>query len=443
MSVFCCSLVFADYQKKCYKYAINTSWCVLGQKMAIKRKITSAAIKELTLEERRINDTEVSGFHAIRFESGKVVYYVYYRLDGKQVNYKLGLATDLSPAQARDLARAKLGEVAKGKNVQEDKKKAREETKRRKYLNFGTFLDKKYEAYLVSRNPKTASKTLNHLKSQFKHLLNRDLDQITAWDVEKWKNERVKLGRAASTINYSINTLKGALSRAVEWGLIESHNLSKVKTLKFDNTRIRYLSKEEECRLLNAIALRDKTIRDKRVSSNSHREARGNELFPSFDGVKFVDYVEPIVLTAMNTGLRRGELMELRWQDISLENRYLTVRATTAKSKKSRVVPLNDTVYQVLCDWREINPDATYVYISGEDKPLTDIKKPWLKLVEQAELKDFNFHDLRHHFASKLVMAGVDLNTVRELLGHSDLKMTLRYAHLAPEHKAAAVNLIG
>lgn len=411
--------------------------------MAIKRKITSASIKELTVEERRINDTEVSGFHAIKFESGKVVYYLYYRLNGKQVNYKIGLATDITPAQARDFAKTKLGEVAKGKNVQEDKKKAREETKRRKYLNFETFLDKKYEPYLIARNPKTSKKTLNHLKSQFKHLLSRDLDQITAWDVEKWKNERVKLGRAASTINYSINTLKGALSRAVEWGLIESHNLSKVKSIKFDNTRIRYLSKEEESRLMDAIEKRDQSIRDKRDSANRHRKTRRKELQPSYHGVRFVDYVEPIVITAMNTGLRRGELMSLRWEDISLDNRYLTVRGTVAKSKKSRVVPLNDTVFQVLVDWRAINPNTVNVFISGDDKPLTDIKKPWLKLVEQAGLENFNFHDLRHHFASKLVMAGVDLNTVRELLGHSDLKMTLRYAHLAPEHKAAAVNLIG
>ncbi|WP_083481667.1 tyrosine-type recombinase/integrase [Agarivorans gilvus] len=70
------------------------------------------------------------------------------------------------------------------------------------------------------------------------------------------------------------------------------------------------------------------------------------------------------------------------------------------------------------------------------------MKKGWVKVVDLAELEDFNFHDLRHHFASKLVMKSVDLNTVRELLGHADMNMTLRYAHLAPEHKAAAVNLL-
>ncbi len=73
---------------------------------------------------------------------------------------------------------------------------------------------------------------------------------------------------------------------------------------------------------------------------------------------------------------------------------------------------------------------------------LTDIKTAWRNLVKAADVDDFRFHDLRHTFASNLVMAGVDLNTVRELLGHSDIKMTLRYAHLAPEHKAAAVELL-
>jgi integrase len=75
---------------------------------------------------------------------------------------------------------------------------------------------------------------------------------------------------------------------------------------------------------------------------------------------------------------------------------------------------------------------------------MKSLKTAWGKVAKAATLKGFTFHDLRHTFASKLVQAGVDLNTVRELLGHSDIKMTLRYAHLAPEHKAAAVaKLVG
>ena len=411
--------------------------------MPLKKKISVSSIKALQIEDKRLNDTEIAGFHARISSKGAIKYYLFYRLNGKQTNYFLGSASDITPAQARDLAKEKVGLVTRGYDIQEQKKEAKKEHLLAKSLQLGTYLEEKYYPYLISRNPKTAKKTYQHIRNRFEFLLEKHLSEIKAWDVQKWVNERRKKGRAPSTINYAVNSLKGALSRAVEWGLIESHDLKSVKAIKEDNTRIRYLSPEEEKLLLKVINERDQKLRDKRVSANKHREKRGNELHPSFDGLRFVDYVEPIIITAMYTGLRRGELFALKWEDISFANRYLTVRATTAKSKKSRTVPLNDTVFSFLSDWRKQNPNAVHVFISGEDKPLTDIKKPWLRLVELAGLVNFNFHDLRHHFASKLVMAGVDLNTVRELLGHSDLKMTLRYAHLAPEHKAAAVNLIG
>jgi integrase len=90
--------------------------------------------------------------------------------------------------------------------------------------------------------------------------------------------------------------------------------------------------------------------------------------------------------------------------------------------------------------WQKDTKVRGYVFEGEPNKPITDIKKSWANLLTEANISEFNFHDLRHHFASRLVMASVDLNTVRELLGHSDLKMTLRYDHLAPEHKAAAVS---
>ncbi|MCG3727807.1 tyrosine-type recombinase/integrase [Vibrio cincinnatiensis] len=214
----------------------------------------------------------------------------------------------------------------------------------------------------------------------------------------------------------------------IEWEFIDSHTLGKVKVIHQDNTRVRYLSKEEEKALLAALTSRDARLRES-LAATAHAG-------------RYVDYLEPLIVMAMHTGLRRGELLTLRWEHISLPNRYLTIRSENAKSKKRRTVPLNDTVFHLLEAWRVQNPNADVVFVH-RGQPVSVFSYPWRNLLKEAKIEQFRFHDLRHHFASKLVMAGVDLNTVRELLGHADLKMTLRYAHLAPEHKAAAVNLIG
>lgn len=111
----------------------------------------------------------------------------------------------------------------------------------------------------------------------------------------------------------------------------------------------------------------------------------------------------------------------------------LTVRCENAKSGKQRHIPLNAEALAVMKQWQSQAGD------SGRIFGVKGVKSAWQKLLAAANIENFRFHDLRHHFASRLVMAGVDLNTVRELLGHADLVMTLRYAHLAPEHLASAV----
>jgi integrase len=146
------------------------------------------------------------------------------------------------------------------------------------------------------------------------------------------------------------------------------------------------------------------------------------------------------VRLALQTGLRFGELTGLRWHDVDLTRRIVTVVAVNAKSGKTRHVPLNDGAVRILKTWRTSDVTPTgYVFPGAAGERLIDVKTAWMPLLRVAGVTGFRFHDLRHTFASRLVMAGVDLNTVRELLGHADLKMTLRYAHLAPDHKAAAV----
>jgi integrase len=411
--------------------------------MAKREKITNSSIKALLVEDKRVNDTDISGFHALISPKGKITYYLFYRIAGKQVNYKIGAHGHITPAQARDLAKAKAGEVVHGVDVQESKKQAKRETLRAKDSKLDSFLDKTYLPWLETRNAKTAAKTIKVIKTGFPYFLDKQLDVITAYEIERWRSEKTKAKMKPATINSYVNPLKGAMSRAVEWGIIDSHDLHKVKALKVDNSRIRFLDKKEEAALRTTLKIRDKRIKDERENGNQFRQQRSYPLLPELRDYHFADHLEPLVLLAMNTGMRKGELLNLRWENVDLINNVVTIKAENAKSGKARHVPLNNESKQTLVGWQKDTREQGYVFEGVPNKAITDVKKAWANLLVEAKISEFNFHDLRHHFASKLVMAGVDLNTVRELLGHANLDMTIRYAHLAPEHKAAAVNLIG
>jgi integrase len=411
--------------------------------MAKREKITNSSIKALLVEDKRVNDTDISGFHALISPKGKITYYLFYRIAGKQVNYKIGAHGHITPAQARDLAKAKAGEVVHGVDVQESKKQAKRETLKAKDSKLDSFLDKTYLPWLETRNAKTAAKTIKVIKTGFPYFLDKQLDVITAYEIERWRSEKTKAKMKPATINSYVNPLKGAMSRAVEWGIIDSHDLHRVKALKVDNSRIRFLDKKEEAALRTTLKIRDKRIKDERENGNQFRQQRSYPLLPELRDYHFADHLEPLVLLAMNTGMRKGELLNLRWENVDLINNVVTIKAENAKSGKTRHVPLNNESKQTLVGWQKDTREQGYVFEGELNKAITDVKKAWANLLIEAKISAFNFHDLRHHFASKLVMAGVDLNTVRELLGHANLDMTIRYAHLAPEHKAAAVNLIG
>ena len=198
--------------------------------------------------------------------------------------------------------------------------------------------------------------------------------------------------------------------------------------------RVRYLSPDEHDLLVGALKLRDDNARNARKSANEWRTSRGRPVLPEIG--EFADYLTPLVVLALNTGMRRGELLKLRWNDVNLPDRQLTVRARTGKSGRKRHLPLNKEAVRVLDELNHSKKSAERVF------SVHDPSKAWNNMIESTGIEDFHFHDLRHTFASWLVMRGIDLNTVRELLGHSDLKMTLRYAHLAPGHKAMAVAVL-
>jgi integrase len=149
---------------------------------------------------------------------------------------------------------------------------------------------------------------------------------------------------------------------------------------------------------------------------------------------KCPENIKSIVTVALNTGLRRSELLSLKWEQVDLERGIITVM--DSKNSDRRDIPMNKTVQDVL---KGMEKKGLYVF-EGITQPI--IKYGFNNARIKAGHLDLRFHDLRHCFASGLVMEGIDLNTVRELLGHRDLKMTLRYSHLAPSHKAKAVNVL-
>jgi len=184
----------------------------------------------------------------------------------------------------------------------------------------------------------------------------------------------------------------------------------KVKLLEENNRRLRYLSKEEYHTLIN--------------SCDNH--------------------LRPIVIAALHTGMRKGEILNLkREENLDLKHgAYGFILLKNTKNGERREIPINKTLRETL-DSLIPRLDVPYVfYDPSTGRPYKDIKRSFNSACRRAGIKDFHFHDLRHTFASHLIMEGQGITTVKELLGHKTLAMTMRYAHLSPSHKAKAVQVL-
>ncbi len=411
----------------------------------MKLKLTNRNIAALKPRDHTydVRDTEIKGFLVRVRPSGSMTYLLQYRnFDGNQKHFKIGLVGNIKPAPARDIAEIEAGRIAQGIDIQADRQEKRIEAERAKHGSLRAFFEKKYLPWLKEHR-KSWRDTETRIIRNFDHLFARKLIDINVWTIEKWRGERLKAGISAETVNRDITALKAMLSKAVDWEVIEHHPLSKVKPLKTDNKgTVRYLNEIEERKLRKALQRRDMKIKSERDSANQWREERGYELLPDLKSAHYADHLSPIVLLALNTGMRRGEIFNLRWRDINLKSKTLTVQGATAKSGETRHIPLSDDATTALKKWKQQGKKSGHVFPGKGRQRLDNISSSWTGLVKDAKIKNFRFHDLRHSFASKLIMKGVPLNTVRELLGHADLKTTLRYAHLAPDHKADAVALL-
>lgn len=377
-----------------------------------------------------IRDSRLTGFLLRVQPSGSMTFYVEYAR-GRRI--RIGKVGVLTPAQARDQAQEVIADSIKGIDPATAKKAAQAH-------DFRSFLEEVYGPWMLE-NRRSWKTALSRLKSSFPEFLELKLRDIHPWLVEKWRMRRLKEQVRPTTVNNDLATLKAALSKAFMWGLLESNPLSKVKLSKVDNnSKVRFLNESEETSLRQALDMREERMRCERDSANRWRRERDYPELPNLCALPFTDYLKPLVLLAINTGMRRGELFEQKWSDLDFQMKVLTVTGEVAKSGRTRHIPLNSEAYRIMTLWKkQANQTNQLVFPRANGDKLESIKTSWKNLMRESAIEKFRFHDLRHHFASRLVMAGEDLNTVRELLGHTDIQMTLRYAHLAPEHKARAV----
>ena len=377
-----------------------------------------------------VRDDRVKGFLLRVQPSGSASYIVEW---GRGRRMTIGRTTVRSLEQARQRAKTILGQAADRIDPRKARQAAATET-------LTAFLKTEYGPWFEA-NRKSGKPILKRLKHCFAgEFGSTRLNDISPLRVDRWRAKQLDAGLSKSTVNRDLGALKAALSKAVEWGLIDANPIAKVKLYgQDDNATVRYLSVGEEARLRSALIQRDQHLSDRRTRFNKWRQERGLKPFPEIGPDDFADHLHPIVLLAINTGMRRGEIFNLSWSSVNLDKAILEVAGPGAKSGKTRHIPLNSEALGALQTWQKQTSGVGLVFPGNGGGRLTNINHAWDTLVKRAQLSNFRFHDCRHHFASRLVMADVPLNTVRELLGHSEISMTLRYAHLAPEHKAEAV----
>jgi integrase len=291
------------------------------------------------------------------------------------------------------------------------------------------------ERYLATKSRKRSlredTRILKHLTTAFGK--DTPLAEITASRISEYKAERLGTMRtiangqtteerrlSAAAVNRPLALLRHLLRLAhEEWEVLE--HVPRVRLEKEPQGRLRWLTQQEIARLLDACAR----------SKNTQLRAA--------------------VVVALNTGLRLGELVGLVWERVDLSRGV--IRLETTKSGRRREVPLNDDSYAALVSLTQpprsrkskkgTTPPSAAAHAGDRSGPVFRaryIKTAYNNAVQSAKLEDVNFHTLRHTFASWAVMRGVSLKELQELLGHASLAMTMRYAHLAPEHLRTAVS---
>jgi integrase len=232
---------------------------------------------------------------------------------------------------------------------------------------------------------------------------NGTLDSITPLQVEEFQQRRSREVSPA-TVNRETAPLKHMFNMAERWRFYRGANpVRLVKFLPENNLQFRTLGTDEEQRMLQASP----------------------------------PYLRELILFAINTGLRCGDLFNLKWEDVYIEEKRLSI--IMGKTRRTLEVPLNDTAVEIVMAKQAVKHGPYVFYNAVTGDRFYDLKLGFKAILRRAALPGITWHTLRHTFASRLTRSGVDLVTVKELLGHATINTTMRYAHSNHEAKAQAV----
>ena len=329
-------------------------------------------------------------------EKGNLVRSDKYSIDYYYKGRKVVETVGSSKREAENLLAARKTDIQRGKF------RLHPEIKDCKFKDYSA---QYYNAY--SQNKRCVERErviIDHLKDFMKDRL---LSSITGTTIEEYKAVRAK-EVSLSTVNREFGVLSHLFNMAIKDGKLESNPAEKIKFKGADNKIEKILTVDEMKRLIDA--------------SSPH--------------------LKPILITALNTGMRKQEILTLKWDCVDFEKNTITISAANSKSKKSRAIPISNMLQTTLS---EIASGTQSVYVFSDpstNKPYKGVKTSFTTARKNANIS-CRFHDLRHNFATHAIENGVDIKTISEILGHSDIKMTMRYLSPTNETKTRAVNIIG
>jgi len=296
---------------------------------------------------------------------------------------------------------------------------------------FDELLKKYKDNFKHQRSFNTSKRySIEKLKKEFSDCL---LGSISYYDLEtyrnKLKNTLTKHGtiRTDASVNRVMACLRHMLSKAVEWDMLDRNPFDKGRSLQFkeNNKRLRYLSEEEIERLLAECPdpSAPKVKRKKGVIQGSQ-----------------APHLRDFITVAINTGMRKGEILSLKWSQVK-KNGFIYLEKT--KTDEARQIPINDDLEECFKGIRKRQQlTSQYVFSDGSGGYIKDIKTGFKSALNRAGITDFRPHDLRHTFASHYLMRGGSLKGLKEILGHKDIKMTMRYAHLSKEFAKEEIQIL-